>query len=112
MEVMDAAPPVGRKKCLEASCGAGGKPKLRPAAAGEAAGKRREVEEPEVSMDAAAEVVEAMAVAEAESGWLCVPSYVVIRIDMSSAHLCTCKCYMHGVSCSCMKIRGDLLAGN
>ena len=69
---MDAAPPFGRKKCLEeaaASCAAG-KPKLRPAAAG----KRREVEEPEVSMDAAAEVVEAMAVAEAESGWLCVTS--------------------------------------
>jgi hypothetical protein len=91
---MDAVPaPFGRKKCLEASCGADGKPpKLRPAD-GEAAGKRREVEEPEVSMDTAAEVVEAMAVAEAESGWLCVPSYVVIRIDMSSAHLCTCKCY-------------------
>jgi hypothetical protein len=72
---MDAAPPFGRKKCLEAaaSC-ADGKPKLRPAAAGEAEGKRREVEEPEVSMDAAAEVVKAMAVAEAESGWLCVPS--------------------------------------
>lgn len=82
MEVTDAAPPVGRKKCLEASC----------AAAGEAAGKKpREVEEePEVSMDAAAEVVEAIAVAEADSRWLCVPSYVVIRIDVSSAHRCTC----------------------
>lgn len=91
---MEAAPPLGRKKCLETSCAAAdGKPlpapKLRPAAV---EGKRREVEEPEVSMDAAAEVVEAMAVAEAESGWLWVPSYVVMRIDMSSEHLCTCKC--------------------
>lgn len=48
-----------------------------------------EVDEPDRSMEAAAEVVEAMAVADAGSGWLCVPSYVVIRIDMSSAHLCT-----------------------
>ena len=39
VEVMDAAPPVGRKKCLEGSCAAGGKPKLRlAAAAGELAG--------------------------------------------------------------------------
>lgn len=48
-----------------------------------------EVEEPDISIAAAAEVVEAMAVAEIGSGWLCVPSYVVIKIDMSSAHLCT-----------------------
>lgn len=40
---------------------------------------------------AAAEVVEAMAVAPMGSGWLCVPSYVVTRIDMSSRHRCTCK---------------------
>lgn len=39
---------------------------------------------------AAAEVVDAMAVAPTGSGWLCVPSYVVTRIDMSSRHLCTC----------------------
>ena len=42
-----------------------------------------EVEEPEVNILAAAEVVEAIAVAEAASGWLCVPSYVVIKIDIS-----------------------------
>lgn len=48
-----------------------------------------EVEEPDMSIEAAAEVVEAMAVAEAGSGWLCAPSYVVVRIDISSAHLCT-----------------------
>jgi hypothetical protein len=41
-------------------------------------------------MDAAAEVVDAIAAAAGGSGWLCVPSYVVIRIDMSSAHRCTC----------------------
>lgn len=50
-----------------------------------------EVDEPEISMEAAAEVVEAIAVAEIGSGWLWVPSYVVIKIDMSSAHLCTFK---------------------
>lgn len=33
-----------------------------------------EVEEPDISMLAAAEVVEAMAVAETGSGWLWVPS--------------------------------------
>lgn len=49
-----------------------------------------EVDEPDKSMEAAAEVVDAMAVAEIGSGWLCVPSYVVIKIDISSAHLCTC----------------------
>lgn len=49
----------------------------------------REVDEPETNIEAAADVVEAMAVAEIGSGWLCVPSYVVINIDMSSAHLCT-----------------------
>lgn len=48
-----------------------------------------EVDEPDKSMEAAAEVVDAMAVAEIGSGWLWVPSYVVIKIDMSSAHLCT-----------------------
>lgn len=46
-----------------------------------------ELDEPDKSMLAAAEVVEAIAVAERGSGWLCVPSYVVINIDMSSAHL-------------------------
>lgn len=57
-----------------------------------AEGGRPEVEvvEPDNSMEAAAEVVEAIAVAEIGSGWLCVPSYVLIKMDMSSAHLCTC----------------------
>lgn len=48
---------------------------------------RPEVEDPDMSMHAAAEVVEAMAVAAIGRGWLWVPSYVVISIDMSSAHL-------------------------
>lgn len=48
-----------------------------------------ELEEPDNSMEAAAEVVEAMAVAVRGRGWLWFPSYVVIRMDMSSAHLCT-----------------------
>jgi stage V sporulation protein SpoVS len=38
---------------------------------------------------AAAEAVEAMAVAPTGSEWLCVPSYVVISMDMSSRHLWT-----------------------
>ncbi|CAA3001801.1 Hypothetical predicted protein [Olea europaea subsp. europaea] len=38
-----------------------------------------EVFEPEISMEAAAEVVEASAVADTGSGWLCIPSYVVIK---------------------------------
>lgn len=38
---------------------------------------------------AAAEAVEAMAVAPTGSGWLCVPSYVVISMDRSSRHLWT-----------------------
>lgn len=40
--------------------------------------------EVDLSMETAAEVVEAIAVAEGGSVWLCVPSYVVIRIDKSS----------------------------
>lgn len=43
--------------------------------------------EPESSIFAAAEVVEAIAMAAGGSGWLCVPSYVVISIVRSSAHL-------------------------
>lgn len=43
--------------------------------------------EPESSIFAAAEVVEAIAMAAGGSGWLCVPSYVVISIVLSSAHL-------------------------
>lgn len=62
---------------------------VEAAAVVEELGPVPEVEEPDISIEAAAEVVEAMAVAEIGSGWLCVPSYVVIRIDMSSAHLCT-----------------------
>jgi hypothetical protein len=47
--------------------------------------------EPDINMEAAAEVVDAMAVAETGSGWLWVPSYVVISMDMSAAHLWTYK---------------------
>lgn len=43
--------------------------------------------EPERSIDAAAEVVDAIAAAAGGSGWLCVPSYVVIKMLRSSAHL-------------------------
>jgi len=39
--------------------------------------------EPQVSMEVAAEVVEAVAVAAIGRGKLCIPSYVVINIDMS-----------------------------
>lgn len=46
--------------------------------------------EPESSMEAAADVVDAIAIAAGGSGWLCVPSYVVIRMVRSSAHRCTC----------------------
>lgn len=46
--------------------------------------------EPATSMLAAAEVVDAIAAAAGARGWLCVPSYVVMRMEMSSAHLCTC----------------------
>lgn len=52
-------------------------------------GLEPEVVEPDKSMEAAAEVVEAIAVADMGRGWLCVPSYVVIKIDMSSQHLWT-----------------------
>ena len=50
-----------------------------------------EVVEPAISMDAAAAVVDAIAVAAGGNGWLWIPSYVVISIDLSSAHLCTCR---------------------
>lgn len=43
--------------------------------------------EPDSSILAAAEVVDAMAMAAGGRGWLCVPSYVVISIVLSSAHL-------------------------
>lgn len=43
--------------------------------------------EPESSILAAAEVVDAIAMAAGGSGWLCVPSYVVISMVLSSAHL-------------------------
>lgn len=49
-----------------------------------------DVEEPERSIEAAAAVVDAMAVAAGGSIWLWLPSYVVIRIDLSSARRCTC----------------------
>lgn len=46
--------------------------------------------EPDKSMAAAAEVVAAMAVADGGRGWLWFPSYVVVKIVVSSAHLWTC----------------------
>lgn len=49
-----------------------------------------DVEEPDFSMAAAEVVADAMVVADGGRGWLCVPSYVVIRMAMLSAHLCTC----------------------
>lgn len=47
------------------------------------------VVEPDKSMAAAAEVVAAMAVADGGRGWLWFPSYVVVKIVVSSAHLWT-----------------------
>lgn len=47
--------------------------------------------EPDSSMDAAAAVVDAIAIAAGGSGWLWFPSYVVISTVLSSAHLWTCK---------------------
>lgn len=41
--------------------------------------------EPERSVEAAADVVEAMAMAGGGSGWLWWPSYVVVKIERSSA---------------------------
>jgi hypothetical protein len=49
-------------------------------------------EEPDKSMAAAAEVVAAMAVADGGRGWLWFPSYVVVKIVVSSAHRWT---YLH-----------------
>lgn len=43
--------------------------------------------DPESSILAAADVVDAIAMAAGGSGWLWFPSYVVIRIARSSAHL-------------------------
>lgn len=43
--------------------------------------------DPERSMLAAADVVDAMAIAAGGRGWLWFPSYVVMRIDRSSMHL-------------------------
>lgn len=45
--------------------------------------------DPERSIEAAADVVDAIALAVGGSGWLCCPSYVVINTLRSSAHLCT-----------------------
>lgn len=44
---------------------------------------------PDSSIVAAAVVVEAIVMAAGGSGWLWLPSYVVIRIDLSSAQRCT-----------------------
>lgn len=52
-------------------------------------GSEVDEDEPDKSMTAAAEVVDAIAVADNGSGWLCVPSYVEIKTDMSCEHLCT-----------------------
>jgi len=41
--------------------------------------------DPDSNMLAAAEVVDAIAIAAGGSGWLCVPSYVVTNIVLSSA---------------------------
>jgi hypothetical protein len=46
--------------------------------------------EPDSSMDAAAAVVDAIAMAAGGSGWLGFPSYVVTSTVRSSAHLWTC----------------------
>jgi len=46
--------------------------------------------DPESSILAAEEVVCAIAIAAGGKGWLWFPSYVVISIVRSSAHLCTC----------------------
>ena len=48
-----------------------------------------EEDEPDKNMEAAAEVVEAMGVADEERACLCFPSYVVIRTDVSFPHICT-----------------------
>ena len=64
------------------NCGAGVAAEERPSF---------EAVDPVSIMHAAADVVDAMAAAAGASGWLCVPSYVVIRIEVSSAHLCTCS---------------------
>lgn len=45
--------------------------------------------DPDSNILAADEVVDAIAMAAGGKGWLWVPSYVVIRIVLSSAHLCT-----------------------
>lgn len=47
--------------------------------------------DPERSIDAAADVVDAIALAAGGSTWLCCPSYVVINTLWSSALLCTFK---------------------
>lgn len=45
--------------------------------------------DPERSIEAAADVVDAIACAVGGSGWLCCPSYVATNTLRSSAHLCT-----------------------
>lgn len=42
--------------------------------------------DPESNIVAAAVVVDAIVIAAGGSGWVWLPSYVVIRIDLSSAH--------------------------
>ena len=47
--------------------------------------------EPDNNTLAADDVVDAIAVAAGGKGWLWLPSYVVVRMVRSSAHLCTCS---------------------
>ena len=78
--LIDASPATGRKNGWPVSWLDGltvvavGRPNLRSWRLEAVEGKPSEVEEPDMSMDAAAEVVDAMAVAEAERWWLCAPS--------------------------------------
>jgi hypothetical protein len=46
--------------------------------------------DPDSSMEAAAAVVDAIAMAAGGNGWLWFPSYVVMSTVRSSAHRCTC----------------------
>lgn len=77
-EGLDDTDAVGRKKGRDIE--ASDWPKLSPWRLADVPEKVtgvlmvREEVEPDISMEAAAEVVDAMAVAETGSGWLCVPS--------------------------------------
>lgn len=53
--------------------------------------------DPKRSIEAAADVVDAIACAVGGRGWLCWPTYVVINTLLSSAHFCTYKSYKGGL---------------